>query len=371
VNLPALPKSFTRRQAALAGLAAFPMLSIAGAGKKPKDRVDISTDKAASFLLKMQVGDGSFTDPKATRKSARHGYSTTALGIMALASVGHQPVDPSREGVAIRKALSFILRDDRRRGPYEYFGADDSRMYGHGITTLCLTEMLGMTVNREQEMRLRAVTTKAVELILRSQKVNKADARHRGGWRYEPTSHDSDLSVSVWQLMSLRSARNAGLNVPKSAIDMAVRYLKRSYHSPRNARGEPTNMRSGCGYKPGHPPNYSTAAAGLLSLQVCGEYDSPEVRGSANWLMSRKVNPNTQWFYYGTYYYAQGMQKREKRIADRARQQVEDTLLKLQGIDGSWSGHDGGERGPGRVYCTSLAMLSLSVKHHFLPIYQH
>jgi hypothetical protein len=29
------------------------------------------------------------------------------------------------------------------------------------------------------------------------------------------------------------------------------------------------------------------------------------------------------------------------------------------------------ERSAGRIYCTALAMLSLSVKYHYLPIYQH
>ena len=116
---------------------------------------------------------------------------------------------------------------------------------------------------------------------------------------------------------------------------------------------------------------YSTAAAGLLSLQVCGEYDTAEVRGSTNWLANQPVDPRKQWFFYGTYYYAQGMQKREKRIADSARKKTEDVLLKLQSIDGSWRGGDGMERGAGRVYCTAMATLSLSVKHHFLPIYQH
>jgi hypothetical protein len=35
----------------------------------------------------------------------------------------------------------------------------------------------------------------------------------------------------------------------------------------------------------------------------------------------------------------------------------------------SFPSHDT-ERGTGRVYCTSLAVLSLSVKYHYLPIYQ-
>jgi hypothetical protein len=244
-------------------------------------------------------------------------------------------------------------------------------MYGHGIATLCLSEMMGMGVDRDQERILRKYTTKAVDLILVSQKARKGNAAHRGGWRYDPTSNDSDLSVTVWQLMALRSAKNAGIDVPKEAIDMAVRYLKRSYYSPRDARGRPVNLNSGCGYMPNQPPRYSTTAAGLLSLQVCGEYDAPEVIGSVNWLKRKVVNKREQWFYYGTYYYSQGMQKRKGDTARNARDITEKLLMPLQSVDGSWSGNNGMEGGAGRVYCTSLAMLSLSVKYHFLPIYQH
>ena len=154
------------------------------------------------------------------------------------------------------------------------------------------------------------------------------------------------------------------MDVPKEAIEMAERYLKRSYYSPRNARGEPTNLRSGCGYIPGKPPSLAMAAAGLLSLQVCGEYDSPEARGSVNWLREQNIGKNRSYFYYGTYYYSQGMRKREKAVAEKARQMVEDALLKRQ-EGGTWKG------GHGPVYCTSMAMLSLSVKYHYLPIYQH
>jgi hypothetical protein len=344
------------------------------AAGKVKDKVDIALDRGARHIVNSQEADGTFTDPKA-RDSAKNGYALTALGLMALASIGHQPGDPNREGIAMKKALGFMLRNDRRRnrsgGPYEYYGSDGGRMYGHGIATLCLSEMMGMGVDRDQERLLRKYTTKAVDLILVSQKARKGNSAHRGGWRYDPTSNDSDLSVTVWQLMALRSAKNAGINVPKEAIDMAVRYLKRSYFSPRDARGRPVNLNSGCGYMPNQPPRYSTTAAGLLSLQVCGEYDAPEVIGSVNWLKRKAVTKREQWFYYGTYYYSQGMQKRKGDTARNSRDITEKLLMPMQSVDGSWSGNDGMESGAGRVYCTSLAMLSLSVKYHFLPIYQH
>ena len=355
----------------LLGMGAVPVCGWAGAGAPPKkDRVDIAMDRGAGFIQKMQEVNGAFNDPKA-RESARNGYAMTALGLLALCSIGHQPSDPGKIGASMGRALDFILRNDPRRGELEYFGSDGSRMYGHGITTLCLTEMMGMAVSKRQEARIRSVAQKAVTLIMRSQRVRKSNPKYRGGWRYTPDAHDSDLSISVWQLMALRSAKNAGLEVGKEAIEEAVRYLKRSYFSPRDGRGMPVNMRSGCGYLPGQPPEFATAAAGLLSLQVCGEYESPEVKGSTAWLSRKEVSTRLQWFYYGMYYYAQGMQKREPVVADKAKQVTEDVLLKLQRADGSWDGHDGMERSAGRIYCTALAMLSLSVKYHYLPIYQH
>ena len=353
------PTALTRRQLLL-GMGSLSLWGFANAARK-KDRVDVAMENGANFLLSMQQKEGAFV------RSGR-ADAMTSLGIMALASMGHQSTDPGKFGLSMQKAMDFILRREEKRlwrgQKMIYFGSDGSRMYGHGITTLCLAEMLGMSVGKTQEVRLREVLKKAVELILFSQRVRKGNASHRGGWRYSPLSSDSDLSITVWQLMALRSAKGAGMDVPKEAIEMAVRYLKRSYYSPRNARGEPTNLRSGCGYMPGKPPSLAMAAAGLLSLQVCGEYDSLEARGSVNWLREQNIGKNRSYFYYGTYYYSQGMRKREKAVAEKARQMVEDALLKRQ-EGGTWKG------GHGPVYCTSMAMLSLSVKYHYLPIYQH
>ena len=119
---------------------------------------------------------------------------------------------------------------------------------------------------------------------------------------------------------------------------------------------------------------HQMGAAGLLSLQVCGFYEDPTVKGSANWLLNLKPTWETDWFFYGTYYYAQGMFQCGDRYADHARELVQSILLGHQEREGdhagSWDPHFGQERDAGRVYATSLAILSLSVKYHYLPIYQ-
>ncbi len=328
-----------------------------------KDRTDVALDKAIAYLISQQREDGAVCDKQ-------NDTTMTSLAIMAMAGVGIQPVDPTPEGRAMQKALAFVLQDDRQ-DPQGYFGQKDgSRMYGHGITTLMLTEMIGMGVDQEQDGLIHERCQKAIDLILSSQKHPKSH-KYRGGWRYSPNSSDADLSASVWQVMALRSAKNDGLEVPASAIHDAVEYLQRSYASTLDRNGMPDKRASGFCYTPGqNHPTYTMTAAGLLAMQVCGEYDSPLVAGAADWLLEHPPKWKDRFFFYGTYYYAQGMYQRGGEHAKTARTLVEEVLLEKQAGDGSWQADKGSESGVGRVYATSMAVLSLSVKYHYLPIYQ-
>ena len=328
-----------------------------------KDQTDLAVDKAIAYLVTQQKDDGRITDRS-------HDTTMTALALMAMAGVGIQPSDPTPEGQAMQRALAYVLRDDRMDDK-GYFGSrDGSRMYGHGIITLMLTEMLGMGTTPEQDKLIHDRCQKAIDLILSSQQEKKS-TNYRGGWRYEPGSRDSDLSVTVWQLMALRSAKNDGLQVPASAIRDAVDYLKRSYTSPLDPNGLPDKKASGFSYEPHqNHPTYTMTAAGLLAMQVCGEYESPLVEGSADWLLEHPPKWNERFCCYGTYYYSQGMYQRGGEHASTAQKLVQDMLLEKQAGDGSWTAESGEEKGIGSVYATSMAVLSLSVKYHYLPIYQ-
>ena len=330
-----------------------------------KDRVDTAVDSAIAYLLRQQNAEGWIND-----HGRRNENAMTALAIMALTAVGHQATDPTPEGRALAKALAFMLREDRvdERG---YFGhRDGSRMYGHGICALMLAELIGHGADEQQDRLIRERCQKAIDLILRSQQVHK-EPRWTGGWRYSPDSQDSDLSVTVWQVMALRAAKNAGLDVPAAAIADSIAYLERSYYSEqRDARGKPLNRRSGFAYEPGGRAGFATTAAGLLAMCVCGQYEAPEVLGAADWLLDTPPKWGEAWLLYGTYYYAQGMYQRGGEHATTARRTVEELLLPRQNSEGWWESSHDTERGAGRVYCTTMAVLSLSVKYHFLPIYQ-
>ncbi len=324
------------------------------------DEVDTAIESGIEFLLSNQKDNGAIYD-------RGNPTAITALSLMSLAAVGHLPIHPNENGEAMAKALKFILLE-KNQNEVGYFGKDGGRMYGHGIVTLTLAEMLGMGMDEETDKSIRDKCQKAIDLILRSQKVQKNQSQ-QGGWRYSPDSRDADLSVTIWQLMALRSAKNSGLDVPSSAISKAIEYLERSYKSKLNDQGEPIDKKSGFAYQPGGHPEYTTTAAGLLAMQVCGQYESPFVLGAADWLLDHVPQTNRKFFFYGTYYYAQAMYQRGDEHAEKARKLVEEILLPMQKENGAWQG-GGSESGAGEVYCSSMAMLALAVKYHYLPIYQ-
>ncbi len=335
--------------------------STAPALETPASRVDEALRRATQYILSQQ-------DPAtgAIHNKLRNETAMTSLSLLALGSMGHQPGDPTPEGIAMKKALNYVLHPERQETD-GYFGRKDgSRMYGHGITSLMLAEMLGMGADAQMDQLLREKGRKAIDLILRAQKVPKND-NNRGGWRYSPDAGDSDMSVTVWQTMALRAAKNAGMDVPKEAIDEAVRYIKRCYE-PGDERAGRVRL-GGFGYQ-GRGRELSTTSEGLLALLVCGDYDSEEVRGASERLFQDGIKQGERWFFYTTYYYAQSMYQRGGKYAEAGRRNVADVLLPLQSREGWWEGQGGEERGGGKIYATTMAVLSLAVKNHYLPIYQ-
>jgi hypothetical protein len=322
-------------------------------------RVNDALKRAAKYLVSAQdVKTGAIIDvTKGGNQTAM-----TSLGLLALSAMGHQPGDATPEGETMKRALDFVLKAENQEKD-GYFGQKDgSRMYGHGITTLMLAEMLGMGADEKQDAIIRERCRKGVELILKAQRVRKSE-ENAGGWRYDPGATDSDMSITCWQTMALRAAKNAGLDVPKESVDLAARYIKKLHDKSQKAQGI-----GGFGYASvGHEP--STTAEGLLALQVCGDYECEEVKLASELLFKTPPKTGDSWFHYTTYYYAQGMYQRGGKYEPEGKKVIANVVLPGQARDGSWEG-PGNEAGHGKIYSTSLAVLALAVKNHYLPIYQ-
>ena len=104
--------------------------------------------------------------------------------------------------------------------------------YNHAISSLTLAEIYGMG-QRKESAQLSAAIKKALAATLEMQRWPKDQSHDLGGWRYiiDEGPDDSDLSITGWHLMFLRSARNAGFDVGQEPIDDAVKYVRRTFDS--------------------------------------------------------------------------------------------------------------------------------------------
>jgi hypothetical protein len=169
--------------------------------------VDAAIDKALEYLAAQQQADGSFGQGGVKRSAA-----VTSLGVMAFLAKGHTP-GAGRYGPAINKGIDFVISTEKgNRGLLLGAEAGGGVMYTHCISALMLSEVSGM-VDKGRQAKIDAVLPAALKVILAAQQVHKP-ANQQGGWRYSPTSSDSDISCSSWALMALRSARNSGCSVP-------------------------------------------------------------------------------------------------------------------------------------------------------------
>src|SRR4030095_8529851 len=153
---------------------------------------------------------------------------------MAYLSRGHIPGE-GPHGARLDKAIDFVLRTQQSDGLLAYAGAGSrgngkTANYNHAITGLMLTEVYGMT-DRTRAAKLKPAILKALIFTRRNQMLPKAYAEDRGGWRYlySESFGESDLSVTAWHLMFLRSAKNAEFDIPKQYIDDAVGYVLRCW----------------------------------------------------------------------------------------------------------------------------------------------
>jgi hypothetical protein len=136
---------------------------------------------------------------------------------------------------------------------------------------------------------------------LRAQRVQKNDANREAGAIHQTRAIAICPSPSGRRWLCDR--QKCGFDVPKEAIDEAVRYIKRCYQ-PDDERRNGEIRPGGFGYQ-NRGRELSTTSEGLLALMVCGDYNSDEVRGASERLLRDGIKQGERWFFYTTYYYAQ------------------------------------------------------------------
>jgi hypothetical protein len=317
------------------------------AAREP-DQVDKAIERGLEYLLSAQQENGSF------RGHWGNTVALPSLAAMACLATGHVPGD-AVYGKLIDRSLGYVLSHADETG---YLGqVGDGKMYAHSIATLFLTEVSGM-VSKERQAEIDALLPKAIKVILDAQNIKK-NRQYDGGWRYTPTSNDSDTSCSGWALMALRSARLNGAQVPPAAIKRAVRYMHNHHDSNQGSFG----------YQDGRSNAVTLSGAGILCLELCGRHEDPDSLSAARFLMGvyREKLANENFSYYGLYYAAQGLFQIGGENWKEFSEWMYATYLPRQRPNGAWPEH-GGERSD--VYATSMTILAFAVPFRQLPVYQ-
>ena len=312
--------------------------------------VDAPTEQiihgALRWLAAQQQANGSWTVGSGRR--AEHPIAMTGYVLMAFMACGHLP-EEGEFARQVRMGMEYLLEQVGVDGQFR--GVDGGKyMYNHGIATIALGELYGQT----RHPAMREKFERAIRLSITSQ---SESAHHKGGWRYQPRPSDADISVTVLQVVALRAAKNAGIDVPQQTIDDAVDYVRRC--SVPNT--------GGFAYQAGQrSPGYARTAAAIYSLQVCGKYDDPLVEAGSRFLFDTKFE-RRHWTYGSNYagpaqYMIGGDAWR--RWYDYMKQVLLPSVARL-GDQCYWNDN---EVGP--VYGTACFTTILAMPWNYMPLYQ-
>lgn len=341
-------------------------------------RVDESVQRALVFLASQQDPDGSFP----TMSHAQPGV--TSLCVLAFMAHGHNPGE-GEYGERLDRAIDYIIQCQKPNGLIVLEGYEGKRIsrnvehlqgvagtYCHAISGLTLSEHYGMSPPK-QAATIEAVIENAVKATLTMQRWPKNFEYDRGGWRYihRYDETDSDLSVTGWQLMFLRSARNAGFSVPKESIDDAVAYIRRSFDPSRGTFRYRVNR--------GDDRSRGMTGAGILALGHAGFHHSPEAQSAGRELLQYSFEvyndtnpfPRRDRYHYSLFMCCQGAYQLGSPYWEQFFPRTVNAVIQNQSSDGSWDAESfHRDRRYGNAYTTSLVLLALGAPNQFLPVFQ-
>lgn len=323
--------------------------------------------KALDFLASRQAAEGYFME-KHPGKSG--------LAVMALIGSKCVPKDYSK---AIRAGLGYLRSQFNKEllfeggagaAPQAGWSDATNEMYTHAIATLALIEAI-VELNEDG---LKPMAEEALRLIVQAQNIETkpegldgpiaTDSEDYGGWRYSPKSTGSDISVTGWQVLTLRAGKNTGFDIPDRAFSAAAKYVKSLYKEDTGSFGYTS---------PSGGESCARAGMGALSLQLCGYPEEKEVRGALRFMQDHAPTWNIEspgdgypfyYWYYGT--------RAVLFVGGDDWRVWKDWMCRFlvdhQNEDGSWDGNQD-EEDVGPIYTTALGAMMLEFCCGYLPAY--
>lgn len=361
----------------------------------PRPKTEAAIELGLEFLARLQRRDGSwslneFGDlpiSEDEQPSIRADGAATGLALLAFLGGGYDHYDDKYQAV-VQRGLDYLVREQSERGDIfperDLPGPRATRFYSHGIATLALCEAYGMTGDPELQVPAQV----ALDYI--------AEMQHPrlDGWRYTEGTN-SDLSVTGWQVMALRSGQLAGLRVDQRTYARVKKFVEACRQTAGGGALYCYNpylnsTREGMQHYD-QPSTVMTSVGMLMQLYLGANRDSPLMQQGAAHLrdhlptqtgkyrlvpVGTPGNPQRDTYYW--YYATQVMFHMGGDYWQAWHESLHPLLVQHQTQEGPlagswnpqkpvpdmWAGH------AGRLYVTCLNLLSLEVSYRHLPLYE-
>ena len=355
--------------------------------KRVLSDVDATVERGLDFLVRAQQPDGRWClekFPGAGKNELPKLQSDTAatgLALLSFLGAGYDHFDGKHRDT-VRRGLEFLLSVQKPDGdlfvPSDKLSNSCAWLYSHGIATMALCEAVGMT----GDPLVRPAAEKACGFIATSQHPEL------GGWRYTPRS-DADLSVSGWMLVALRSGQLAGISIDPQVMDRVRKLLDTS--TAPNAAATSSGTPGSIVYlynarKPDQRPSQSSslcmvALGTLMRLHTGWSKTDPRVIESGRTLSvalpsfgtkDQKARDCYLWYYVSQVLVHTGgdtWQKWYGTLYEQLSATQESTGVKAGSWDPLGATPDRWGLFGGRLYVTTLHLLTLEVPYRHLPTY--
>ncbi|MCA9190677.1 MAG: hypothetical protein KDB03_02905 [Planctomycetales bacterium] len=279
----------------------------------------------------------------------RFAPAATGLSLLAFLGAGYTHRNGKYRDT-VRRGLYFLqqIQENTPQGGSFLFQSERG-MYNHGIAAFAICEAYQMTDDPELENAAQQAT----------QFITSAQGYH-GGWGYLPKA-PGDLTISGWQIMALKSASSAGLDVPPTNILNIDPFLD----------SQTDELKTYYGYrKPDRSPT-CTAIGLLIRLFRDWSHTDPRILEGAEFL--HDTGPAVSDVYFN-YYTTLFLFHIGGPLWESWNPRVRDFLVNTQATagheSGSWYFDNPFGREGGRLYTTAMAAMTLEVYYRFSPLYQ-
>jgi len=271
----------------------------------------------------------------------------TGLAVLALLGAGHTHLEGDHR-LAVQHGLEFLISSQRTDGCLAGNARLFASMYCHGMATLALAEAMAVT----RDPRLKPFVERAVSYTVAAQ-------HSGGGWRYQP-GDVGDMSQFGWQIMGLKSAELAGVNVPDITRHRAQRFLQTV------SSGRHGGLAS---YRANERSSRTMTAEALLCRYLLETSPAAATRDEATSFLLQELPSsgavNVYYWYYGTL----ALRFTGGASWQRWNESLQKGLLQSQRHDarltGSWDPDRVWGSYGGRVYQTALSALCLESYYRY------